>query len=142
MPHVFLDPDGTQELGLVVIVEARTGVTYGQQCGGNATKQRTTEGFLIPVGSPSEARKVYDWFWATFKGTCYASPGRDLWTPETIAQLQLLVGQIPCWYSTRDGKDELHHLKLDTERMDDCIEAWIPVLTPYGSGILTLNNSD
>jgi len=107
MRHVVLDPDSTQDLGLVVIVEARTGVTYEQQCGGHATEQRTTEGFLIPVGSPLEARTIYDWFWATFKGHCYASSGRSLWTTDTIAQLQLLVGQILCWPSTRDGKDEV-----------------------------------
>ena len=142
MPHVVLDPDGTQEIGLVVIVEAQTGVTYEQQCGGHANEQRTIEGFLIPVGSLSDARKIYDWFWATFKGNCYPSPGRSLWTPDTISQLQLLVGQIPCWHSIRNGQDERHYLKLNTESMDECVEAWIPVFTPYGNGILTLNNSD
>jgi len=142
MPHVVLDPDGTSKPGLIVIVEARTGVTYEQQCGGYATEQRTTEGFLIPVGSPADARKIYDWFWATFKGCCYTSPGRSLWAPDTIAQLERLIGEIPCWHSTRGGADQRHYLKLNAESMDECVEAWIPVLTPYGSGILTLNNSD
>ena len=143
MPHVFLDPDGTRPIGLAVIVEAPTGVTYEQQCGGYATELRTAEGFLIPVGGLTESRKIYDWFWATFKGYCFTSGDESPWTPERIAQLQALVARIPCWYSTaRDGERELHYLQLDLERMEECIEAWIPVRTPYGQGFLTLENSD
>jgi hypothetical protein len=140
MLHVFLNPDGTLDLGLLVIVEAQTGVTYQQQCGGYIVEQCTAEGFLVPVGSQADAKKIYDWFWVTFKGHCYPSPG--LWTPDTISQLRLLVGQIRCWHSTCEGKNEPHQLELDVDRMDECIEAWIPVLTPYGSGILTFGNSD
>jgi hypothetical protein len=56
MPHVVLDPDGTQKVGLAVIVEGRTGVTYEQQCGGYATEQRTVEGFLAPIGVDGVAK--------------------------------------------------------------------------------------
>jgi hypothetical protein len=31
---------------------------------------------------------------------------------------------------------------LDKARTAECVEAWIPVFTPYGRGILTLTNSD
>lgn len=142
MPHIFLDPAGTQNIGLIVIVEAPTGVTYEQQCGGYACEPRTLEGFLIPVGNSTESKKIYDWFWATFKGHCYKTLNGTPWTPETTVQLQALVAQIPCWHTRKDGEDESHSLQLDTNRMDECIEAWMPVITPYGRGILTLENSD
>src|SRR5712691_539625 len=57
MPHIFLDPDGTQDLGLLVIVEARTGVTYRQQCAGTYCDQRIMEGFVIPIGGAAETKK-------------------------------------------------------------------------------------
>ena len=142
MQHVVLDPAGTQKIGLAVIVEAQTGVTYEQQCGGYSTEQCTVEGFLIPVGGLPESQKIYDWFWTTFKGHCYRSVHGSPWTPDTTAELQALVAQIPCWHSTREGECEPHYLQLDVERMNECIEAWIPVITPYGRGILTLENSD
>ena len=38
--YVFLDPDGSQEWGLVVIVAAATSVFYAHQCGGHTTALR------------------------------------------------------------------------------------------------------
>lgn len=142
MPHVVLDPAGTQNIGLAVIVEAPTGVTYEQQCGGYATEQRTIEGFLIPVGGADEAKKIYDWFWVTFKGHCYRSVHGSPWSPAAIGQLQTLVSKVPCWHATPNGECQPYYLQLDVQKMDECIEAWIPVLTPYGRGVLTLENSD
>ena len=142
MPHVFLNPDGSQELGLLVVVQASTGVTYAQQCAGFLTDLRVVEGFLIPVGGPPAATRIYDWFWATFKGYCYHTRTNNPWTAETMAQLGLLVSEIHCWHTERSGEDRQVALKLDTTRMQECVEAWIPVVTPYGPGILTLKNSD
>ncbi|MEY4180616.1 MAG: hypothetical protein RLY70_4190 [Planctomycetota bacterium] len=140
MPYVFLNPDGTQETGLVVIVEHGTGVRYAQQCGGIATEIRAIEGFLVPVGGPSAAKKVYQWFWKRFAGHC--STGEVEWREELIAELATLIATIPCWLTRSNGKDERHKLELNVARIDECVEAWIPVLTPYGPGILTLDNSD
>ncbi len=139
-PYVFLNPDGKQEPGLVVIVEHGTGVRYAQQCGGMSTEIRAIEGFLVPVGGPSAAKKVYQWFWKRFAGHC--SAGEVEWTEELTAELAALIATIPCWLTRSNGKDERHKLELDAARMDECVEAWIPVLTPYGPGILTLDNSD
>jgi hypothetical protein len=145
MPYIFLDPDGTQEFGLFVIVAANTGVIYAQQCGGTANEIREQEGFLIPVGGPKEAKKLYDWFWYSFYGQCYSFNPELHWFPGTIKALARLISEIPCWLTfPYEGEDNTQRLflKLDEERMEECIEAWIPVITPYGKGILTLDNSD
>ncbi len=142
MPHVVvLDPDQSQRLNLHVIVEAATGVIYQQQCNGYYCDQRSLEGFLIPVGGAAETQKVYGWFWTNFTGY---SGLPELWTEEKRGQLAALVAEVRCWYGRDiDGRDaEPHYLQLDTTRMDQCVEAWIPVVTPYGRGILTLINSD
>src|SRR4051794_23152366 len=142
MPYVFLNPDGSEKLSLNVIVEHPTGVLYGQQCAGFLTEIRTVEGFLIPVGRPDVARQLFDWFWKTFRGHCYPPV---VWTEDRIKELAGLVAQVPCWLTQPEGEgktDERRFLVLDEGRLDECVEAWIPVRTPYGRGILVLENSD
>jgi hypothetical protein len=140
MNYIFLNPDETIALGLLLIVKAPTGIIYAQQCGGFATIAMSTEGFLIPVGGEDEAKIIFDWFWEKFKGHCYQR--QNAWTSELVTELGNLVGKIPCWFTTSNGDDQRHFLELDTSKMDECIEAWIPVNSPYGSAILTLKNSD
>jgi hypothetical protein len=41
--YVVLNPDGTQEIGVVALVASPTGVTCGHQCAGHATETRTVE---------------------------------------------------------------------------------------------------
>jgi hypothetical protein len=140
MPYVLLNPDGAEDLGLNLIVEHPTGVLYGQQCAGFLTELRIVEGFLIPVGGPDAARRVYDWFWKAFQGHGYPP---IVWTEDRIRELAGLVAQVPCWLTQPEGEDdERHLLVLDEGRLDECVEAWIPVRTPYGRGILVLENSD
>lgn len=136
---IFIDPDDTQDVYLLVLVLAPTGIYYANQCAGYATDRRGAEGFLIPLIYPTLALKVYDWFWNNFQGYC-DSP--EVWTEEKIKQLKDLVEEIPCWNTDGLKNDEKQNLKLDITRMNECVEAWIPVLTPYGKGFLTLPNSD
>ncbi|MCZ6816298.1 MAG: DUF6210 family protein [Planctomycetota bacterium] len=141
MPYVFLNPDGTKDFGLAVIVEHTTGVTYGQQCAGYLVEEQTLEGFLIPVGGPDQAKPIFDWFWKRFHGKCYKPQVN--WTNELITELRGLIEEIPCWLTVSgNGADRRVMLELDVERIDECVEAWIPVKTPYGRGILALKNSD
>lgn len=140
MKRVVLNPDGSSALGLLLIVSAPTGVIYEHQCGGFATEGMAVEGFLIPLGDASEAKVIFDWFWNTFKGGCHT--GRGEWTNELVAELKELVASIPCWHTIEGEADQRHFLQLDLARTDECIEAWIPVISPYGPAILTLKNSD
>ena len=141
MRYVFLNPDGSFSLGLLLIVEAPTGIVYATQCAGLLTEERSVEGFLVPVGGEREAKQFYDWFWAKFRGHCYPSGVRL--STEQISELHNMIGEVPCWLTTRDNEQtERGFLELDVSRIDDCVEAWIPVLSPLGAGILTLDNSD
>ena len=140
MHRILLNPDGSFSLGLLLIVETHSGIVYEQQCGGYATVTKTAEGFLIPVGGATEAQVIYDWFWRSFKGHCYH--GGHSWSDDLVNELRGLVATVPCWLGTETNTDELRFLELDMTRISHCIEAWIPVLSPYGPGILTLDNSD
>lgn len=50
--YVFLDPDGTWNDWLGVLVRAPTGVIYGNQCAGLLTSERLLEGFYVPIAGP------------------------------------------------------------------------------------------
>jgi hypothetical protein len=139
--YVFLDPDGTQGFGLYLLVLHPTGVLYGNQCAGYLVEERRAEGFLIPLGGPDAARPLADWFWTTFKGHSYDQPATD-WNAERIEELRALVAAVYCWHTSEDGADEPYPLSLDQDRLDECTEAWVPVESPYGPGILLFENSD
>jgi hypothetical protein len=149
--YIFVDPDGTQEFGSLVIVVAPTCVVYAHQCGGLACELRELEGFAVPVGGPSAARPLRTFFHQTFHGNPPV-PGHNTtarlgpwWTDAQIGELQALVEQIAFWktYAPESGTDdERTFLKLDLERLEELTEAWIPVQTAYGSGVLIFANSD
>lgn len=148
--YIFLDPDGTQEFGLLVVVAAGTGVTYAHQCGGLATETRELEGFLVPVGGPAASRRLREFFRRRFRGNPpWLGEGPDAmpgaaWPSADLEELQALVGEIAFWKTSRhgDGEDRQAFLELDTARCSDLTEAWVPVKTVYGPGVLVFENSD
>ena len=140
MTHVFLNPDGTQPFGVIAIIAAPTGVTYSSQCAGTSNENRSIEGFVIPVAGEEQADEIHGWFWKRFHGN---SNSRDIeWSESLTNELGKLIRTIPIWSTGHDENDERHFLSLDENRIHECAEAWIPVSTPYGIGILTLRNSD
>jgi hypothetical protein len=143
MRYVHLSATGEELAGLHVIIAAATGITYVQQCAGLLNEEKKSEGFLVLVGDPAITKKLEDWFWNTFKGNCYRTGINQPWTPERQTQLRDLVAEIPIWHTGVDGTTATkHQLELDMERFDECVEAWVPVLTPYGKGVLVFKNSD
>jgi hypothetical protein len=145
---VFLDfngrpprGDGPHDLRLYVIVSTPTGVVYGHQCAGHSNEQRNMEGFLIPLGHAELADQLRKFFWKDFKGHCY--PGGIKWTPERKAKLADLLSQVECELSREDGAFDVRSpLYLDEQHFDECVEAWVPVHTPYGRGVLVFANCD
>jgi len=137
--YIFIDPDGTVDFGLVVIVAAATGITYSTQCNGYLTEQRKMEGFLVPLGNPYSnpyAKRLMAFF---EKLGCGALGVQD----EDIPELQSIIAEIPFWKTGPNrGDDQRIFLELDLSRRDEIVEAWIPIKTAYGPAILTFQNCD
>jgi len=123
---------------LYVVVEAPTGVFYQQQYGGTACRQGQVEGYLVPVFGPDALDALRTLFEQHFRG---AGTWHHSWTAQERDRLRDAVEGITFWAC--DGQtEEPHTLKLDENRMADADEAWIPVLTPDGPGVLLWCNSD
>jgi len=101
--------------------------------------QNEAEGFIVQVGDDQIRDELYSWFQTEFRGACMNGAA---WTPERIEALRGIVSRIACFHTDSDGSDHRAFLNLDTSRISSCVEAWIPATSPYGSGIILLNNSD
>lgn len=136
---VFLDPDGTMPGDWIhVVVEAPTGVVHQQQYGGTACRQGQVEGFLVPVSGGDALGPLRELFEGDFKGAgVHSRP----WPDGARERLRRTVAGIPYWAC--DGRDEERcFLRLDEDRFHEVDEAWVPVVTPDGPGILVWRNSD
>lgn len=142
---VELDPDGMfPEEWLAVVIRHPTGVVYINQSAGVACQQRMEEGYLVmlhdtahdPNKPPTNNKQLIGVFHQN--GACmYPWYGENL-PEDRIHWLHRLVRQIS-WWSYTNG---LGHLELDLTRRDAIAEAWIPVLTPDGPGVLLYQNCD
>jgi hypothetical protein len=49
-----------------------------------------------------------------------------------------IIAEIPIWitFLNSENEDQETFLKLYTDRIDELTEAWVPVITSYGKGIL------
>jgi hypothetical protein len=140
--YVFIDPDGSLKNWLFVIVEAQTGVIYMNQCEGYLTSGREAEGFLIPLNGANDANKLVDFF-AKYRGYPSGILSESNCAEDELDNLSDIVSQIPIWFSQNGSiEDERTFLKLDYERIQELTEAWVPVITPYGKGILIFENCD
>lgn len=123
---------------LYVVVRAQTGIVYQQQYGGTACRQGKVEGFLVPVHGPDSLTRLRELFEGHFRG---AGTWNYQWRDEELDSLREPVREIRYWAS--DGLTETPHpLQLDEQRLREADEAWIPVLTPDGPGVLVWFNSD
>jgi hypothetical protein len=137
---VPLDPDGMAMADgwLYVVVEAGTGVFYLQQYGGTACRQGKVEGFLVPVYGPDALDALRHLFEEEFRG---AGTWNSSWPDDERDKLRAIIADVSYWAS--DGySEELHVLGLDESRIRDADEAWVPVSTPDGAGVLMWFNSD
>ncbi len=150
---VFLDPDGTFAVDwLGLIVDAPTGVFYANQCGGHACERREREGYYVPLsgiamtadGPRLSAAELSAAFHGA-AGACHwdmAADGTKL-SPDRLAGLAAVVARVPFWSVDGEGNDARHPLCLDTARLGELAEAWVPVVLPDGSrAILVWRNCD
>jgi len=146
---VFLDPDGTLPDWLFLVVRRSTGIVYGTQCAGVAVEQRLVEGYLVPLGGfkfdVDEDLIELDPFRDVFHqdGNCQWSWTGAALPPERRIMLDRLVEAIPYWRCEVTGAtSEKTPLRIDAARIDEIAEAWIPVETPDGPGVLLYKNCD
>ncbi|MBG6088497.1 DUF6210 family protein [Actinomadura viridis] len=149
--YVFLDADGTiEEDGWFgVVVRAGTGIVYCQQYGGTACLQGAVEGYYVPVGASDPAtgrnalRELRRLFERDLRGA--GLPGDPRKEPEVLERVRSAVEAVVFWASGRgagDAGEERGHLRLDDGRLAELDEAWIPVRTGDGPGVLVWCNSD
>ena|SRR5215472_6537067 len=139
MVRLVLDPDGSLDLGLFVVVEAPTGVIYEHQCTGYLCEQRSVEGYLVPVGTRQAAAAILRFF-ERFNG--WPPPlANQVWTPSLRQELADVVKEIPYW-ERRGDVDVRVNLQLDDGRLDEATEAWVPVLAAGHRAILLFENCD
>jgi hypothetical protein len=137
--YVLLDPDGMADgTGwLYVVVRAKTGVVYRQRYGGTACRQGEVEGFLVPVLGAGSYVQLRELFEGHFDG---AGTRNHQWRDKEVDSLRDLVQGISYWASGALNATP-HPLRLDERHLSDADEAWIPVRTPDGPGVLVWSNS-
>lgn len=123
---------------MFVIVAAATGVVYQNQGGGTGCIQYEQEGYLIPVlgqGLDDDLREI-------FVGELKGQGARRLdWPADRLDRLRAAVAFHVYGSANRDDLFPLP-LVLDESRLSEVDEAWVPVVTPDGPGVLVWENSD
>lgn len=134
-PVVSLD---VEEHGgwLAVVIEHPTGVIYENQIGGMTNYQGRVEGFLVPVFNDEALAELQSVFEDELRG---GGTRLMVWDPALWARLRAAVDSVTYWPC--DAGQPVN-LAIDEERAGEVNEAWIPVLTPDGRGVLVWNNSD
>jgi hypothetical protein len=145
--RVFLDPDGSGGDAFGVIVQHATGVAYGTQCEGLRTDERYMEGYFVPVSglmfNAEDGRINVEVLRSVFHVGDTCLHGSDDFKPtDHVAALRDAVSKIPFWYTDAGGEMRRSQLELDTSRLDEAVEAWVPVITPQGRAVLIWPNCD
>lgn len=139
--YVSLDPDGMAggTGWLHVVVRAQTGVIYQQQYGGTACRQGQVEGFLVPVFGPKGLSPLRELFEEHFRG---AGTWNYKWQASEVERLRKAVSGVGYWAPDESGTASACPLQLEERHLGEADEAWVPVRTPPGPGILVWSNSD
>jgi hypothetical protein len=93
---------------------------------------------LVPVFGPDGLGQLRELFEGHFRG---AGTWNHRWQDEEADNLRKPVEGI-CYWACDALNQTPHPLRLDEQNLRDADEAWVPVLTPDGPGILVWFNSD
>lgn len=122
---------------MAVIIEASTGVIYENQTGGFTCAPRRVEGYYMPVYMEPGLQALRTAFEVSLGGS-----GTHRGLPaDVLEEVRAAVAMLVMMSSTRLGHPEMR-MALDESRFYEIDEAWVPVTTPDGPGILTWENSD
>lgn len=142
--------DGPAEGWLYVVVRAPTRVIYKHQYGGVMCRHGEVQGYLVPVFGDQALAELREFFEGTLGALGTTTHDRPEvthdWSQDQLDLLRRAVAQIfwgadddpdPPWKLAEDVP-----LVLDEGRAEQVDEAWLPVLTPAGPGVLWWSNSD
>ncbi len=110
MIFINLFPTQTEIDGLFVIIEHPIGITYKNQCGGNACDQKQCEGFMIPIGYSHQLQAIRSWFTKHYGESCHCDGRLALQTDKHI-ELCNLISEL--WFEV-DGNITRVQLDLDS----------------------------
>ncbi|MFL1432693.1 MULTISPECIES: DUF6210 family protein, partial [unclassified Nocardiopsis] len=106
--------------------------------GGTACRQGSAEGFLVPVHGSDALDLLRELFERDLRGA--GTGGRPL-SPPHRDRLDAALAEVVHWAC--DGTEEHPgSLAVDEDALGELDEAWIPVRTPDGPGLLVWCNSD
>jgi len=136
---ILIDPDGSSDNSwLYTIIKYPTNVKYQQQYGGFANRVNQVEGFLVPVSATQALKQLQGLFEKELKGNGTWGQNIEL-TEKQYEKLSALVETIPYWGTNSKTP---HNLEIDTESLKEIDEAWIPIVSSDGPGVLVWANSD
>jgi hypothetical protein len=122
--QVLLYPAGTPHPWWGVIIECHTGIVFAHQCGDEAAVLKRAEGYFVPLDGAAAPR---------LDALRHAG--------ETLPALVAAIGYWPS--NDQPVLDPARmHLALDHSRLDEMCEAWVPVITPDGPGVLVWDKGD
>ena len=141
MREVFVNPSAFLLYPwMAVLVPASTGITYANQTGGVTCTQRQLEGYYVPVFDQEGHDLLCSIFEETLGGFGMRQHHEVVWTGQLLDDLRRAVAQVRM-DSSEGGPSEVP-LILDESRLDEVDEAWVPVTSPDGPGVLIWENSD
>jgi hypothetical protein len=139
MRDIFINPSAFLTYPwMAVLVPAQTGIIYTHQTGGVACIPRQVEGYYVPVFDKDAYDSLRSIFEVTLDG---AGTYRGFhWNGRVLDQLNEAVAKVKM--SSSDGGPCEIPLILDDSALAEIDEAWVPVTSPDGPGILIWENSD
>lgn len=139
MREVVLVPDAEEdEPFLAVVVRHPTGVRYHQQYGGTACLQGSVEGYAVHVEFPARAlAELVPLFVDELRGAGVGRRDRAM----VVERVRPVVAGLRYTVVAGDEWREAG-MRLDEERVEELDEAWVPVVTDGGPGVLMWGNSD
>jgi hypothetical protein len=139
MREIFMNPSGFLLYPwMAVLVYSPTGVTYTHQIGGVSCRPRQIEGYYVPVYNQEAHDALRSIFEVTLGGSgTYLGVS---WKEPLLGQLSEAVSGVRM--DSSDNRLSEVPLSLDEARLDEIDEAWVPITSPDGPGILIWENSD
>jgi Family of unknown function (DUF6210) len=123
---------------MYVVIRTQTCAVYQQQYGGTACRQGQVEGLMVPVFGPKGLSQLRELFEGHFRG---AGTCNYTWQADEVERLREAVGGVGYWASDESGDGSASPLQLDEQQLREADEAWVPVRTPHGPGVLVWPNS-